>query len=511
MRKFFVLFTVLTSLVSTNNAKATCALTQCNHGAGLNPGYANREMLTPDGKTGNALDNTQFQGNCFVCNNSSAGTAECGANDKVAIITNNKLEKVYYCDKGIYDSWEEFDYTNNTPLCGDSPLNTSISGAIVSYRDGDSQSRTSAIAQSQLITNSQYVKSLCKYIDCPAGKTANNTKNGCVDLKCKKPDGTFAQTDDSIDTECNSSLNFIYNGLNSFDHIKPGQMCTAKCTAADTGWNITLKSNACEQNYTPDSDNKKCILVATVKDQLKRECESSGGTWSNDICTCDVNKNLIQSGSKCECKDANYEYDSTEGKCNIKDTAADKQACDALSDATWNENDLKCICNDKTFDFNRAQKKCIKNTQAALCEKIGKNEAQFNEISRKCECLDHNKEINASTQKCEETAAAKAAREKQENQQNVKDKILATRDAMKKITDTLGTSVWKNKEGNFNTARLASDSIAGVVLGTAGGLITSNIVKKNQVKHGFEKLNCSIGGQTVASFGDDFSVGISAQ
>ena len=69
-------------------------------------------------------------------------------------------------------------------------------------------------------------------------------------------------------------------------------------------------------------------------------------------------------------------------------------------------------------------------------------------------------------------------------------------------------SVWKNADGKFNTARLASDSIAGVVLGTAGGLITSNVVKKNQIENGFEDIKCTIGGQNVAAWGDQFRVGI---
>lgn len=71
-----------------------------------------------------------------------------------------------------------------------------------------------------------------------------------------------------------------------------------------------------------------------------------------------------------------------------------------------------------------------------------------------------------------------------------------------------GSSVWKTDAGKFNTARLASDSIAGVVLGTAGGIITSKIVKKNQIKNGFEDLKCTIGGQVVATYGDEFTVSI---
>lgn len=78
----------------------------------------------------------------------------------------------------------------------------------------------------------------------------------------------------------------------------------------------------------------------------------------------------------------------------------------------------------------------------------------------------------------------------------------------KNINAKIQRSEWKDAKGNFNKARLASDSIAGVVLGTAGGLITSNIVKKNQVKAGFEDIQCTIGGQKVADWHDEFTVGI---
>lgn len=79
---------------------------------------------------------------------------------------------------------------------------------------------------------------------------------------------------------------------------------------------------------------------------------------------------------------------------------------------------------------------------------------------------------------------------------------------LSQVRDKLKVSEWRNAEGKFNTARLLSDSIAGVVLGTAGGLITSHLVKKNQLKKGFEDLNCSVGGQKVAGYGDDFRIGL---
>ena len=86
--------------------------------------------------------------------------------------------------------------------------------------------------------------------------------------------------------------------------------------------------------------------------------------------------------------------------------------------------------------------------------------------------------------------------------------IIAAGDALDGIVAGFGKSKWKNAQGEFNTARLASDSIAAVVLGTAGGLITSSVMKKHQVEDGFEDLKCVIGGQPVAGWGDEFRVGI---
>ena len=79
---------------------------------------------------------------------------------------------------------------------------------------------------------------------------------------------------------------------------------------------------------------------------------------------------------------------------------------------------------------------------------------------------------------------------------------------MNALSDNFQVSVWRDKQGNFNTSRLASDSIAAVVLGTTGALVTSHIVKKNQLSSGLDDIQCTVGGQVVASFGDEFSIGI---
>lgn len=69
-------------------------------------------------------------------------------------------------------------------------------------------------------------------------------------------------------------------------------------------------------------------------------------------------------------------------------------------------------------------------------------------------------------------------------------------------------SVWKNADGSFNGVRLASDLTAGVVLGTVGGVVSGVLIKKAQIEKGFDALNCSVGGQKIADWGDEFTVGL---
>lgn len=95
-----------------------------------------------------------------------------------------------------------------------------------------------------------------------------------------------------------------------------------------------------------------------------------------------------------------------------------------------------------------------------------------------------------------------------ESEQTLKMRIDGLVQNMSQIESKFKQSHWKTASGNFNGARLASDSIAGVVLGTAGGLITSNVIKKNQLRGGFEDIQCTIGGQIVADYDDEFNVNI---
>ena len=118
------------------------------------------------------------------------------------------------------------------------------------------------------------------------------------------------------------------------------------------------------------------------------------------------------------------------------------------------------------------------------------------ERGEKCVCRDDNQEIKNG--KCEWTAKYVAGLESDLDSK------------FNGLSATIGgfeKNVWRDENGEFNTARLASDSIAGVVLGTVGGIVTANLVKKAQVKQGFEDIGCYIGGQSVAGYGDEFNVG----
>ncbi len=109
------------------------------------------------------------------------------------------------------------------------------------------------------------------------------------------------------------------------------------------------------------------------------------------------------------------------------------------------------------------------------------------------------------------TKTQSAPQEENEEDDELQKIIQGITDADTKLNNIIGKlklSVWKNEEGKFNTARLASDSVAAVVLGTSGGLITSLVMRKKQVENGFEDIKCVIGGQNVANWDEEFNVNI---
>ena len=271
-------------------------------------------------------------------------------------------------------------------------------------------------------------------------------------------------------------------------------------------WNGTVCN--CGDEHTQKKKKKKCDAnkktpkstpvtpnLTPKKSQNQIDCENAGGVWHGVA-------NGEAGPETCICKDTSKYYDKSKKRCLPKNNVPveptpvepenpQKVKCENSGEAHWNANLNECICNDENKVWNDGKGVCEYGAAYEACINAG-------EIwdGKNCTCRLSGYEWNGT--KCEKGNGARL--------QNISSASAWLTNKWKLFE--ADKTVWKNKEGKFNTARLASDSIAGVVLGTAGGLITSNIVKKNQVKDGFDDVSCTIGGQYVADWDDEFTVGI---
>ena len=277
---------------------------------------------------------------------------------------------------------------------------------------------------------------------------------------------------------------------------------------------------------------------------LEKICKSDPyGIWNGQECQCGNQDGIIRhwdsKQEKC------VETGERGGKESVSCTQrygcyklpADKQkacvACCSVSAsvANWNQNTQICECVNKSQTFNPDTKVCSGGDTVSAPVVIAPTPTEPEKYDCDIDKLlelraKHSKNseivslIDELIEKCEEGITETEYNSLYINITvvitNIQDAGLASSrtnilNAISKL-DNLSSgfkeSVWKNEEGEFNTSRLISDSVAGVVLGTAGGLITSSVVKKNQVENGFEDIQCTVGGQVVAGWGDQFQVGI---
>ncbi len=243
-------------------------------------------------------------------------------------------------------------------------------------------------------------------------------------------------------------------------------------------------------------------------------------------------ESVVWNGTQCLCvgQKAGYDWDQKQGKCIQQQQhkscveqrgcatmpsparEACQLCCNAKKDvATWDKSTRQCNCtNGAVFDINAQSGKWCEAKQQSnfTCPPDSELDAWEHEFAT------NNAIMNIITDirnRCSDGNIT----EPQYNR--YKDQIRALI-ANSKVDDLSGklsdmqakftTSHWTDKEGNFNKKRLLSDSIAATVLGTTGGLITSHIMKKKQAENGFDALQCTVNGQSVASWGDEFTVGI---
>lgn len=309
---------------------------------------------------------------------------------------------------------------------------------------------------------------------------------------------------------------------------------------------VVCKPTKCKEGYKLDSKNGKCIR--DCKD-CEKNCEEKYKGNQAAIDCCNAGQNWSIDSQKCVCKDGNKKWNPTKKRCEKESTPVDPvkkkkckdtrktveglACCDVSEkEATYDQKNDKCSCIDKDEEFKIIDGKgqCVAKEGPVVegeCEYYFTGQIQcangnqyFEQAKIKLPKSEVGKECGTNILKEDVTRVMdlmkKLCKEKESDlvvlppagpdpykvQQAQKTLAAFTASAKEEA------SVWKTAEGKFNTTRLASDITAGVVLGTVGGVVTGNIIKKNQVKKGFEALHCTVGGQKVADWGDEFSVGL---
>jgi len=460
---------------------------------------------------------------CYSCDSDDygIGSDQCAYKQYVGQMdAYNRIVGVYECvDVGgsPYDMWRS---ANPTNVCKNSPLKGPNSDSETYYLLVGRKSEAVVTGGDHPVIPAGH--NTCVYYVCKSGLVPDENGINCVAVnsKCRTTSGTYKVTGYRAKIECEKNAGTISgvlasNGaLTSLDNVITGDStkCTAMCKT--DGWDITLNdSSSCKKGYEPDAAKKKCVKTqATINAEnaaaaasMQKACTQTGGKWQGGKCVCDSEEHLtdLEQNRTCKCVSG---YELIEGQCVITDIEQRKQICESADDADWNPVNNKCVCRSKEMmiSFNYGTGKCEQDSKYAACIKAASSGAYWNESDNKCDCSKTGYFWNGSSCKKSEDLIA------QENETMIRNNI--NRIATKISGGIAGwegdLSVWKTSEGNFNGARLASDSIAGVVLGTAGGLITSNVVKKNQVRSGFEDVQCTVGGQKVADWKDEFTVGV---
>lgn len=314
------------------------------------------------------------------------------------------------------------------------------------------------------------------------------------------------------------------------------------CRTANTGDYWTKFTPApCPGSIDKSVKNSQIKIRATVAKPAQGV--SGVGIYSGDVCleiSCG-NGVLDKNKNECVAKGGNNDGGNNGGNnsqtCREgRTTAEGKACCDLPKDvATWKDSKCNCV-GGKEFKIVNGTGQCVvaesNDGTPFVCPPLDLSLFNQWEIS----CASHEATMNLITEiktlcasgkatakqyndlyvkltasvaiNCQQTVVIEKEVIKPDNSQ-ARAAIISAGGVLDSIVAGFGkANVWKNAQGEFNTARLASDSIAAVVLGTAGGLITSSVMKKHQVEDGFEDLKCVIGGQPVAGWGDEFRVGI---
>ncbi len=505
---FLPLFVVF-SLMHTGAYAGSCHPVLCDEVT-----HDTSEMLSEDGYTGgeNNNDDGRFSSKrCYMCD--TGGSNECNYGDTVAILHGGNT-RLFQCTNttGVDDSWIELQI-HNICTCGDSPISSPRSTVANSSSLEIRSGACNVGSRSEKLKQSGRHNTTCLYKECKAGYIAIGNlcvKNEPANQKsCDgKPHGTIEQNVNCPATVGSNPVVPKDPNASKCQRTCNNNAWQYKVTACVANYELTGNpwSNACQKKSSGGGGNTNPPAPPPPgggssgggANPAKKTCWERRAQWSQEaLRCCDTGKeaNLTPKNDpngKCVCVDSKKEFKIidnrgvcvTKGEQNPVVPPNDDNYCNGLV----SEIEMDCQGNNAAISMIAKIKQSCKSG-AKLPEII----AAIGEVAKLCAG-------SATPDKPtpDSDAALKASRAR----------IEGLSEKLGRVSADFDVSRWKNKDGDFNTARLASDSIAGVVLGTAGGLITSNVMKKNQIKGGFEDLKCTIGGQTVSDWGDEFRVGI---
>ncbi len=439
---------------------------------------------------------------CYSCDSDNGAFnngQECGYGRIIGQrdVHDNEIIHLFQC-VDITGAWDEWRSYNPTVVCNNSPLKQAATenGRTRYLLAGSKTTHTETAGDNDITLAGN---DACVYYACNEGYIPNTAKTDCiVDNRqnvCETSGGVWSNNTCSCDAGKNLKLKADRTACECINNDYEFKSATQGC----------VETKEFKERKKKEEDDNRRKQQEQQNQQKAKRCRDSGGEWKGSLCKCDNAKNLREDGGVCVCLDDNYKRNGN--KCDLTDEATARRECEAASGtgAYWETGQCKC---DNPRNIYRG-KKCVLNPAIENCEKVVG--AVWDMIEKECRCKDDDKVLNDAGTACVESDDARAKREKLEAEAEVsaiQKRITSAADVLDSIRSGFKVSVWKDEKGNFNTSRLVSDSVAGVVLGTAGGLITSNIVKKNQIEDGFEDIQCTVGGQVISNWGDEFRVGI---
>lgn len=305
-----------------------------------------------------------------------------------------------------------------------------------------------------------------------------------------------------------------------------GQECKPNIVKLDCG--MGFKDCSCQ----PINDN---VGMPDSPKPSEKCPDGTTGNWPDCVCK-DKSKRWDKDKKECvpKCPDPDMVYNDQTDKCECKDKnkILENGKCVEGEECYWNatlyvncKNNPNNPCDRQFFEIQKfpidEKFKEELNIQSCddLIQKFENKDGYYIPLSQRLgnTTIEH---LVLTDKICELACGEKPVSDKTQvninvnyQQNNTPGETWPSKadiDSAKSVLDAAFSgegSVWKDKEGKFNKARLASDLTAGVVLGTVGGVVSGVVIKKKQIEKGFEALHCTVGGQKVADWGDEFMVG----